>query len=745
VALDLPGLVVRRRGVVAALWLATLAALVPGIPALHRRMVVGTQVPGSESEGVAEALAREFGSPFARTAVGVVVGAPSDLLAPGAPLGDSLRAGVAAVPGVRRVLLLPRRSAPSGAVSALLVAGVAVDADPDRIVADLRRTTARVLADAAGSVRRAGAEATAGGTRVYWTGEQALNTDIRNFSVEDSRRAEVRAVVPTLILLFLAFGALVAAAVPVALGLLATTVAFGLAALAALAFPAWRPAVSLQSQISVLGLALGVDYALLVVTRFREARADGADAEAAAEYAAARGGRTALLSGAAAATGFAALLAVPVNELRSAAAGGLLVVASAVLLATTALPGALAWLGPHLETGRVPFWHPPAERPDAWRRWGARVVGRPWTVLILATLPLAALAWQAPRLHIALPRTEWLPAGLESVAGLEALEADALSGQVYALSLVVRLPDPVKAMDAEGWAAVRRVAALINADSAVAAVRALPTLVGGLLPAAAAAALVPDSVRRTFVSADGRAALLEVWPRSRLPREELTALVRRLRATGGPALTGLAGAKLAVGGFPAAHADYEDAIGGRFPLVMLLAVLGAAVALAAGFRSALVPLKAVALNLLTVFAALGALVLVFQDGRLAALGFGPARGGVFPVVPVLAFCALFGISLDYEVFLVARTREAWRAGAGTSEAIVESLARTGGLITSAAAIMVAVFASFALGSLLPNQMLGFALAVAVALDATIVRAALGPALLRLAGRWNWWPGARTTA
>jgi RND superfamily putative drug exporter len=331
------------------------------------------------------------------------------------------------------------------------------------------------------------------------------------------------------------------------------------------------------------------------------------------------------------------------------------------------------------------------------------------------------------------------------VAGLEALEAAGLSGQVYALSLVVRLPVPVKAMDPAGWAAVQHAAAALKADRAVAAVRALPTLVGGLLPAGVAAALVPDSLRRTYVSADGRAALLEVVPRDDLPRDEVIALVRRLRAAGGAGLTGLEGATLTVGGFPAAHADYEDAIGGRFPLVILLAVLGAAVALAVGFRSVVVPLKAVALNLLTVFAALGALVLVFQDGRLAALGFGPARGGVFPVVPVLAFCALFGISLDYEVFLVARTREAWRAGADASEAIVESLARTGGLITSAAAIMVAVFASFALGSLLPNQMLGFALAVAVALDATIVRAALGPALLRLAGRWNWWPGGRKTA
>jgi len=734
---DLARVVVRRRGALALLWVAVLAVLVPGVPGLRQRMVAGTQVPGSESERVAEALAHDFGSPFARTAVGVVTGV--EALAPGAPFADSLRAAAAAVPGVRRVLLLPRPPAPPGGVSALLIAGLALDAIPDDIVAALRLATARALAAAAGRAPP-GPSLT-----VAWTGDQAINADLRRFSITDSRRAERRAVVPTAILLLLAFGALVAAAVPVTLGLLATATALGLAAVAAHLLPAWRPAVTLQSVTSVLGLALGVDYALLVVTRFREALAGGASGEEAAVHAAARGGRTVLLSGAAAATGFAALLAVPVNELRSAAVGGLLVVVSAVLLATTALPGALAWLGPHLDAGRVPLWRPPANRLDAWRRWGERIVRRPWTVLLVASLPLAALAWHAPRLRIALPRSEWLPSGLESVAGLQALEQGGLAGEVYALRLLVRLPDGMNANEPAGWTAIRRATVAAASDSAVAGVRALPTLVSGMLPPAVALALVPDSVRRSFTSRDGRTALLEVQPREGLPRDGLTALVRRLRATGGPALTGLAGATLAVGGFPAAHADYEDAIGGRFLVVVLLAVLGAAAALAVGFRSVLVPLKAVVLNLFTVFAALGALVLVFQDGGLAALGFGPARGGVFPVVPILAFCALFGISLDYEVFLVARTREAWRAGAGTSEAIVESLARTGGLITSAAAIMVAVFAAFAWGELLPNRMLGFALAVAVALDATIVRAALGPALLCLAGRWNWWPGGREGA
>jgi RND superfamily putative drug exporter len=736
------GTVVRRRGVIAILWLAVLAALVPGVPALRQRMVAGTSVAGSESERVTEALGRDFGSPFARTAVGVVRGAGAGSLEAGAPLAWRLRAAAAAVPGVRRVAWLSPPSVATRGVNALVVAGLALDAEPDSVIAGLRAATDAALAgpSAGAAARPEGLDASA--PTVAWTGNEALNADLRRFSIADSRRAERWAVVPTVILLLLAFGALVAAAVPVALGVLATTLALGLAALIGYLLPEWRPSVTLQSVTSVLGLALGVDYALLVVTRFREALAAGATAEAAAARAAARGGAAVILSGAAAATGFAALLAVPVNELRSAAVGGLTVVTSAVLLATTALPGVLAWLGPRLETGRVPFWRPPAGRLDSWRRWGERVVRRPWTVLVIASLPLAALASQAPRLRIALPRSEWLPAELESVAGLQALERAGLTSRVYALQLLVHLPNGLSATSPTGWDAVHRAANAIAADSAVAGVRALPTLVSGLLPAGVAAALIPDSVRRTLVSADGHTALIEAWPREGLPRDGLTALVRRLRATGGPALTGLDGATLAIGGFPAAHTDYEDAIGGRFGLVMLLAVVGAAAALAVGFRSVLVPVKAVALNLLSVFAALGALVLVFQDGDLAALGFGPARGGVFPVVPILAFCALFGISLDYEVFLVTRTREAWRGGAGASEAIVESLARTGGLITSAAAIMVGVFTAFALGDLLPNRMLGFALATAVALDATIVRAALGPALLRLAGRRNWWPGGR---
>jgi RND superfamily putative drug exporter len=184
-------------------------------------------------------------------------------------------------------------------------------------------------------------------------------------------------------------------------------------------------------------------------------------------------------------------------------------------------------------------------------------------------------------------------------------------------------------------------------------------------------------------------------------------------------------------------------VAGRFRVVALVVISVTFLALFVGFGSLLVAAKAVALNLLTVGAAFGALVLVFQEGHGAHwFGLSAPTGRVFTIVPVLAFCIVFGLSMDYEVFLVSRVAEARRAGLSDGPAIVEGLARTGGVITSAASIMIAVFAAFALGKFLPIQMLGFTLTTAVLLDATIVRMVIGPALLRLAGKWNWWPGWR---
>ncbi|HVQ29016.1 MAG TPA: MMPL family transporter, partial [Vicinamibacteria bacterium] len=223
------------------------------------------------------------------------------------------------------------------------------------------------------------------------------------------------------------------------------------------------------------------------------------------------------------------------------------------------------------------------------------------------------------------------------------------------------------------------------------------------------------------------------------------ALVRDLRRLDAGAATGLPGARLLVGGLPAFSADYESSVAGRFPGVVALVVGGTLLALLVGFRSVLVPVKAVLLNLLSVAAAFGALVLVFQDGYgVRLLGLEGPVDGVFPIVPALVFCSVFGLSMDYEVFLVTRVREERLAGKSDDEAIVEGVARTGPVITSAAAVMIAVFAAFMLGRFVLMKMLGFALAVAVLLDATVIRLAIGPALLCLAREYNWWPGESPT-
>jgi len=311
---------------------------------------------------------------------------------------------------------------------------------------------------------------------------------------------------------------------------------------------------------------------------------------------------------------------------------------------------------------------------------------------------------------------------------------------IQTVRVILELPDGVTAGSRAGWQATRQLSDALAADARVAGVRSLPVL-AGVRWRPSATAFMRQDVRRTFISDDRRAALLEVLPHENVSASELARLVGELRGRDPAALTGLPGTTLKIGGLPAFNADYEAAVGGRFAGVVALVVAGTLVALFAGFRSVLVAVKAVLLNLLSVAAAFGAVVLVFQDGFGAGLlGLGRPLAGVFPVVPILVFCTVFGLSMDYEVFLVARVAEARRAGRDEAEALAEGLARTGGVITSAAMIMIAVFAAFMLGDFLLIKMLGFALAVAVLLDATVVRLAIGPALLRVAGRWNWWPG-----
>ena len=251
---------------------------------------------------------------------------------------------------------------------------------------------------------------------------------------------------------------------------------------------------------------------------------------------------------------------------------------------------------------------------------------------------------------------------------------------------------------------------------------------------------LPEETRKSFLRDDGMATLIEVLPAVEVTPAEQISWVRELRDADLGSITGLRGSVLRIGGIPALNADYESIVHERLPRVMAAVVGGSFVALLLGFRSVFVAFKAVLLNLLSVGASFGALVLVFQEGHGSWMfGVKGAVGSIFPIIPILSFAIVFGLSMDYEVFLVARVLEERRRGLTERDAVAEGLASTARLITSAAAIMIAVFAAFTMGSFLIIKMLGFTLAVAVLIDATLVRMVIGPALLQLAGDWNWWP------
>ena len=371
------------------------------------------------------------------------------------------------------------------------------------------------------------------------------------------------------------------------------------------------------------------------------------------------------------------------------------------------------------------------------------IVAHPWLAIILAGTPLLLLASQAARLNTNVPRGDWLPPAAESVHALHTLEKMDRAGIVQSLRVILELPTDSIAETDSGWNTLDRLSKRLASDPRSDRVISITTLAESNR---SSLGNLSRETRRTFLSRDGRAALLEVLPKASVSLNGQVNWVRELRKTGAPALTGIPGATLRIGGIPALNADYQTIVLDRFASVMALVVVGTLVALLAGFRSLFAAVKAIALNLLSVAASFGALVLVFQDGYGSSLlGVRAATGSVFPLVPIVAFAIVFGLSMDYEVFLVARVLEARRSGLSEMDAIPEGLARTAGLITSAAAIMIVVFAAFTFGTFLVVKMIGFTLAVAVFIDATLVRIVIGPALLRIAGDWNWWPGGLATA
>jgi RND superfamily putative drug exporter len=728
-----------RRLWVSGIVLAAAIALLPFSFHAERKLETATRVEGSQADTVRQELADRFRSPFVDRVVLVIQGLPPADSEEGGQALETIVAGLKDQPGIsgvvsyldlRDTIFLGR-----GGGTFVLVGLTSAHGPVESLVPKLHQLASSLEDQLRGRYPA---------VKLELTGEIPLNFDIRKASAKDVQRGESLVIPATLALLLVAFGSLIAALIPLVVGQLAIATTLAITGLLA---ERWHLSILVQNLATMLGLGLGIDYALLMVSRFREAISAGHDGAAASVIAARQAGRTLLISASTVAIGFLALLTVPISEIRSIGVAGFLVAGISVLLTNTLVPEVLQWLGPRIDLGRLPLTpkldaQRTARTGNRWRQWGRMIVAHPWLALFLAGTPLLLLAWQVRGLDTSLPRGDWLPQTAESVHALHTLERMDRGGVVESLRVVVQLPTDSIAQNDSGWNAIDRLSKRLASDPRSERVISITTL------AESNRSSLTDlsrETRRTFLSSDGRAALLEVLPAGSVTLRDQVDWVRELRKIGAPALTGVPGATLLVGGIPALNADYETIIRDRFPSVTALVVGGTLLALLCGFRAIFAALKAIALNLLSVAASFGALVFVFQNGHGSRfLGVPGGTGSVFPLVPIVTFAIVFGLSMDYEVFLVARVLEARRSGLSEIDAIPEGLARTAGLITSAAAIMIVVFAAFTFGDFLVVKMIGFTLAVAVLIDATLVRVVIGPALLRIAGDWNWWPGGLST-
>jgi RND superfamily putative drug exporter len=729
-----------RRFWLAGVVLAAVLALLPFSFHAGQHLETATRIEGSEAGSVAQELATRFRSPFVDRVVLVIQGLPPADSEEGEQALATIEERLKEEPGVSGVvsyldfrdpIFLGREGG-----TFVLVGLASTEGPVESLVPKLHLLDSSLQNQLRGRYSA---------VKLELTGETPLNFDIRKASADDVKHAESLAIPGTLTLLLVAFGSLVAALIPVAIGQLAIASALALAGFLA---RHWHLSVLVQSLSTMLGLGLGIDYALLMVSRFREAIAVEQNGLKASVIAARQAGRTLLVSASTVAIGFLALLTVPISEVNSIGVAGFLVAGMSVLLANTVVPALLAALGPRINAGRLRFianWdgHRTARTENRWRRWGKVIVGYPWLAIFLASAPLLLLASQAARLDTNVPRGDWLPSQAESVRALHTLEKMDRVGIVYSLRVILELPTDFIAQTDSGWNALDRFTKRLTTDPRSARVISITTMVDS---DRSALGNLPRETVRTFLSRDGRAALIEVLPAVSVSLNDQVKWVRELRKAGAAAITGVPGATLRIGGIAALTADYQTIVRHRFASVTALVVGGTLVALLGGFRSLFAAVKAIALNLLSVAASFGALVLVFQDGHGSSfLGVPEGTGSIFPIVPIVAFAIVFGLSMDYEVFLVARVLEARRSGLSEIEAIPEGLAKTAGLITSAAAIMIVVFAAFTFGNFLVVKMVGFTLAVAVLIDATLVRIVIGPALLRIAGDWNWWPGGLAAA
>jgi anti-anti-sigma factor len=547
--------------------------------------------------------------------------------------------------------------------------------------------------------------------RIEQFGDASADKALSKAFEDDFRKAEFLSLPITLVILVLAFGALVAAGIPLLLGLSAVAITLGLLAPLSQVAP-FDEAIS--SVVLLVGLAVGVDYSMFYVRRERDERAAGRGKEAALDLAAATSGRAVLISGFTVMVAMAGMYVTGNATFQSFATGTILVVAVAMVGSLTVLPALLSKLGDNVNKGRVPFIsrvHKQGAESGFWATVVGGVLRHPWISVVAAGGLLIVLALPTLRLHTANSGVQGLPRDLPVMQTYDRIQK-AFPGEPLAAIIALKAPD-------------------VSTLQVTAAIREMRNR-------AVATGLMRDPV--TIVnSRDRTVAQISVPIAGNGTDDTSNRALATLRHEVIPQTIGrLPGAQAPVTGLTASSFDFNELIKSRAPWVFVFVLSLAFLLLLVTFRSIVIPVKAIVLNLLSVGAAYGVLVWIFQDGHLESLLGFTSIGGITSWLPLFLFVILFGLSMDYHVFILSRVRESFDRGMSSDEAVAHGIRSTAGVVTSAAAVMIGVFSIFATLSSIDFKEMGVGLALAVLIDATIVRAVLLPATMKLLGDWNWY-------
>jgi RND superfamily putative drug exporter len=575
------------------------------------------------------------------------------------------------------------------------------------------------------------------GARSYLTGAPAINHDTEPIYEEDLVKGETIAIPIALLVLAFMLGTLGAIVVPFAFAIVSIPVTLGFVWVFANFLDM---ATYVQNIVTLIGLAIAIDYSMLVVFRYREELADCGSPHEALVRTMNTAGRATLFSGMTVALGLALLVLMPVPFMQSMGIGGVLVPLVSIAAAATFLPALLAVMGRGVNRFRVVPRRVLENRVSAtgglWGRLAHSIMKRPVPYLLCAGFLMLSLAYPATDLNLTAGDNRGVPKTTEATRGLTLLEGTLGAGSLAPNQIVIDTGRPDGAWSANSVDAQRALAASLRADEEIDPQTVISA--GDYVATAGkpAAPVVAEARKASLISADGRYVQVRAAGIQDSGSEASMDLVDRIRDAYVPE-AGFRGAEVLVTGAPAFGVDFIDTAYSAFPWLVVGVLILSYLLLLRAFRSLFLPLKAVLMNLLSVSATYGVLVLAFQHGWGADFGLGESPQ-IEAWIPIFLFAMLFGLSMDYEVFLLSRMREEWDRFRDNEKAVALGLEHTGRIITAAALIMIAAFAGFTAGSFVGLQMFGLGLSVAILLDATIVRAILVPAVMTLMGKWNWY-------